>query len=282
MSVNADMIEYWNADTGAAWVRGQEQMDRFLGGFGERAQALLELRGGERVLDVGCGCGETSLALAQAVGERGSVTGIDVSRPMLARAAERSERAGLSQRISFRQADAQSAELGESAYDAVYSRFGVMFFAGPLEAFANLARAARRGARLGFVCWQSRHGNAWLSEPARAAAAYLELGARAEDDAPGPFGLASEQRTRALLREAGWRDVELHALRDPVRVGDTIDGALAMLTTVGAVGAALRREGLDAQTREKAIAAVRGAIAPYAGPGGVFAPAAAWLVAARR
>ncbi len=259
MSANTHSIEYWNRDAGPAWVRGQEIMDRFLEPFGARVLAALDLRGGERVLDVGCGCGASTLALARAVGEGGRVVGVDVSRPMLARAAERAREAALAARIEWREADAQTAELGRGVFDRVHSRFGVMFFEAPEQAFSSLARATRPGGQLGFVCWQSRTLNAWLAEPARAAAPYLELPPAAEDDAPGPFGLASGERLQRILREAGWSGVELEPLLDPVHAGESVEEAVALLSTVGPVGAGLRRPGVDDAARARARRGARGA-----------------------
>jgi SAM-dependent methyltransferase len=282
MRSNADAIACWNAQAGDAWVRVQDAMDRAFEPFGAAAEAALELRGGERVLDVGCGCGSTTLALARAVGERGSVTGVDVSGPMLERAAERAERAGFAGRIHWLRQDAQTADLGERAYDAVYSRFGVMFFADPRAAFANFARATRETGRLAFVCWQSRAANVWFDAPARAAAAYVEMVAPARDDRPGPFGLASAERMRAILVGAGWRDVELVSSQAPVLVGANIEEAIGLLTMIGPVGAALRQAGVSDARRARVLAAMRGALSQFATGDGVRVPAAGWLFRARR
>jgi SAM-dependent methyltransferase len=257
-------------------------MDRLFEPFGARAQAALEIRGVERVLDVGCGCGSTTLALARAVGERGSVMGIDVSGPMLELAAERAERAGLAGRIRWLQQDAQTAALGRSSYDAIYSRFGVMFFADPGEAFANFARATRDSGRLAFVCWQSRHANLWVDAPARAAAVHIEMVAAARDDQPGPFGLASGDRIRRVLVGAGWREVELVSLQDVIFLGSSVDEAVALLTTIGPVGAALRQAHVSELVRARVLEGMRGQISHFATPDGIRAPAAAWRVGARR
>jgi SAM-dependent methyltransferase len=281
MNANAAMIERWNTDTGTAWIRGQAAMDRALGPLGQAAQAALGLIGGEQVLDVGCGCGDTTLALARAVGRHGRVTGLDLSHGMLEHARQRAIREGLDDRIDWLEHDAQTAQLEHATQDAVYSRFGVMFFDAPVQAFANLASATRPGGRLAFVCWRELERNPWLGEPIRACTGLLAIQGPSAEGEPGPFGLADGDRTRRLLAEAGWRDPSCRPYEERLLVGGNLDEATELMLTIGAVATALRGE-TDSAVREAVVAAVRSALAPYACEEGIRMPCSAWIVTARR
>ncbi|MDI1365852.1 MAG: methyltransferase domain-containing protein, partial [bacterium] len=136
-AANAAQIDYWNATAGRIWAQFQEHLDRQIAPLGLEALRVLAPRAGERILDVGCGCGQTTLDLAVRVGSEGQVTGVDISEPMLAVARARPTPAGAAL-PAFLDRDAQTADLGEGVLDAVFSRFGVMFFSDPPAAFANL------------------------------------------------------------------------------------------------------------------------------------------------
>ncbi|MFM8411336.1 MAG: class I SAM-dependent methyltransferase, partial [Alphaproteobacteria bacterium] len=151
---NAEQIDYWNDMAGPKWVALQESLDRQIGPLGAAAMAAADLQPGERVLDVGCGCGATSIELARRVAPGGAVLGVDVSTVMLEAARAAAGRAG-AEGLEFANADAQTAPLTPAGFDVVFSRFGVMFFADPTAAFANLRRALRPGGRLAVVCWHA-------------------------------------------------------------------------------------------------------------------------------
>src|SRR6266853_1819734 len=155
--VNTAQIEYWNGGAAETWVAQQERLDRELDPLGRAALVALAPRRGEHLLDVGCGSGQTTLQLADALGSAGRVVGIDVSLPLLAAARRRSRVAN----VSFVHADAQKHAF-EQPFDAIYSRFGVMFFDDPVAAFANLRRALRPGGTLAFVCWADVRTNDWF------------------------------------------------------------------------------------------------------------------------
>ena len=164
---NAQQVEYWNTQ-GARWVEVGPRIDAQLEPLGLATIERAAVRVGERVLDVGCGCGQATLQLAERVGATGSVLGSDISEPMLARARERAGEAGL-ENVEFRQGDAQTEPFPESHFDLIFSRYGVMFFADSEAAFANLRVALRPGGRLVFVCWQELGKNPWLEQPLGAA-----------------------------------------------------------------------------------------------------------------
>jgi SAM-dependent methyltransferase len=236
---------------------------------------------GERVLDVGCGCGQTSLQLAERVGASGSVTGIDISAPMLARARERAAEQSL-RNLRFLEADAQAARLGAGVFDLVFSRFGVMFFADPGAAFANLHGSLAPGGRIAFVCWQELARNPWMAVPMRAAAQHLQLPPPPPPDAPGPLAFADPERVRGILTGAGFREVAIEPLEGRLSVGGSTSGpeqAAQFLLEAGPLSRALRDA--PAASLPRIAAAVREAIAPFATPNGVMMGYGAWIVLAR-
>jgi len=282
-SPNAEMIRYWNEGAGPAWVAMQERLDVQVGPLGASALERASVTAAERVLDVGCGCGGTTLEIAGTVGERGGVVAVDVSAPMLARARERAAAAGLGERIDWRCEDAQTAPFAEAAFDCLYSRFGVMFFADPKAAFANLRRALRPGGRLVFVCWQARERNPWMTVPALAAMQYVAFPPPPPPDAPGPFAFADPTRVRGLLEAAGFGAIEHEPLERPMQLGGGgTEEALELFLAVGPVGQALREAQAGPEQRARVLEALREAFERFRTPRGVEAPAAAWIVSARR
>lgn len=274
-SANRAQVDYWNAAAGKTWARFQQQLDRQIEPLGLEAMRRLAPASGERILDVGCGCGQTSMQLADRVGASGRVVGVDVSSPMLEVALHRAH--GYSPgRLEFRQADAEVADLGGESFDAVYSRFGVMFFGDPHAAFLNIRRSLKRGGRLGFVCWRPLQENEWMLVPLQAALAFLPPLPPPDPTAPGPFAFADANRVRAMLLGAGFRDVSIDAFDAAVGAGD-LDETLELTLRVGPLGAALREH----PERKAALSgAVRQALAMHMSARGVQMNAAAWIVRA--
>lgn len=217
LTPNAAQERFWNDVAGPLWVEAEEETELHTGPFGAAALAAGAPAPGEAVVDIGCGCGSTTLALAEAVGAAGSVVGVDLSAAMLARAGERIVEAGASW-VGFRRADAQTTDLGAGSFDLVFSRFGVMFFADPVAAFANLHRALRHGGRLVFVCWQGPSANPWMALVNRAAARFFTLEAPVEEG-PGPFSLADPERIGEVVDAAGFTGIEIAADRRRLRFG---------------------------------------------------------------
>jgi SAM-dependent methyltransferase len=273
---NPDQIAYWNAKTGDTWAELQDQLDRQLAPLGARAQAALAPRAGERILDVGCGCGDTTLALAKAVGPAGEVVGLDISRPMLEVARRRAAEGGAKAR--FVEADAQTATL-EGGFDGLYSRFGVMFFADPAAAFRNLLGALKPGGRLAFVCWRPFNEVEYLGLPLRAALAVLpEAPPPADPFAPGPFAFGDADRTRRILDEAGFADIDIQPFDTPIGSGG-LEETVALTQRIGPLGNLLRE---SPDLAAAAIAAVREALSAHDGPDGVRLNGAVWIVTARK
>ncbi len=277
---NAEQRTYWNEQAGPVWVAMQERMDAQIRAHGERALAALSAQPGERILDVGCGCGDTALALARAVGAKGRVHGVDISAPMLARARERAAAAGFAH-ATFELADAQTHALPASSFDALFSRFGVMFFEAPAVAFANLARAIRPGGRLVFACWQPIAANPWVSVPLAAIASVVSLPAPPPPGAPGPFAFADPALVRGILEAAGFTGLAFRDEQVPMTFG-AIDEAAAFLTEMGPASRAVRDAGGGEPLRAKAQSAIRAAIARHEHGGRVELPSAIWVVSAAR
>jgi SAM-dependent methyltransferase len=233
---------------------------------------------GERVVDVGCGCGATTLELARAVGPEGAVLGLDVSEPMLARARERA--VGLAQ-VRFQCVDASTFALGGDA-TLLYSRFGVMFFDEPHAAFANLRRALAPGGRLAFVCWRRLEENGWMSVPFAAVKKTLPSSVPAPPpEAPGPLAFADPARVRRILEGAGFRDVGLAPFEHEMPLGDGrgLDAAAADAASMGPASRLLADASEEARAR--GVAAIREALIPYATGDDIRVSAATWIVTAR-
>jgi SAM-dependent methyltransferase len=271
--------EHWGGTGGEHWVRHQGRYDTMLADFGLRVLEAARLQPGDAVLDVGCGCGATTLEIARRVGPRGSVVGADLSPPMIARARERAAAEGLAH-AAFVVADAQTHAFEPGRADALTSRFGVMFFPDPEAAFLNLARAARAGARLAFACWQAVTANEWMMVPGMAAAAHVGLPEMGPPGAPGPFAFADPDRVRGILAAGGWTDAALDEVSLPMRFGADVGETVELFTGTELVRRLFANA--DAERTAAALDAVREALRPFAGPDGVRMRGSAWLVTARR
>jgi SAM-dependent methyltransferase len=266
---------------GEAWVRMQDRTDTLIDPLGRTAIERLGVVGGERILDVGCGCGQTLLQLAELAGPSGHVLGVDISPPMLARARERG--AGRPT-IALALGDAEEYVFAPGAFDAVYSRFGVMFFDDPRAAFRNLRAATRSSGRLSFVCWQDLAKNLWAARPLEAVMRLLPESAMPDmlrEGRAGPFFMSDPTRVRAILGDAGWRDISLERVEMPLHLGGaaTLDEAVEYSFQIGPAARAMA----DApETLKPALeAALREALAPFATAAGVFMDGAAFVVGAR-
>ncbi|MEE8312666.1 MAG: class I SAM-dependent methyltransferase [Candidatus Binatia bacterium] len=278
---NDEQARYWNEQAGLKWVAMQELLDAQLQGYGAAAARAAAIEPAERVLDVGCGCGATTLALAEQVGEKGFVLGLDLSEPMLQRARERAREQGKTN-IRFLAADAQSHDFGEDRFDVVFSRFGVMFFDEPVSAFSNLAQALTPAGRVAFICWQGIDRNPWMRVPTLAAAEHVEIQVPTDPFAPGPFAFADADRVSGILDDAGLDDVRVEAFEPDVTLagGGGLAEAATFITYLGPAGRALQEA--DDSVRAAVIESVTAAIEPYLKDGAVVMASAAWVVTARK
>lgn len=272
---NVAQADYWNGRAGQTWAELQRLLDMELRPLGLEAQAALKPAAGERVLDIGCGSGETSLDLAAAVAPGGAVLGVDLSRPMLDIAERRAAAADLE--VRFDVADAQASDFGGERFDAAFSRFGVMFFSDPAAAFANILKALKSGGRLAFVCWRPASENPLMTAPFRAAEHLVPPAPPSDPLAPGPFAFADPERVRRILGEAGFGQVAIRPFDAKVG-GWTPDEALVVAQRVGPLGAMLRD---NPELRPKVLDAVAGELQRHLGADGkVRMDAAVWIVTA--
>jgi SAM-dependent methyltransferase len=277
---NSAQIAYWNERAAVTWTALQDHIDAMFVPLTTLAVDAAAPTAGERVLDIGCGCGATILRLAPRVGSDGGVLGVDVSEPMAARARERITAAGLDNaRVVVSDASTHSFEPGSA--DLLFSRFGVMFFADPAAAFANLRRAMRRDGRLLFACWRPMAENDWFRVPIQAAADLLPPSPPTEPEAPGPFAFANPDRVKQVLGSAGWTDVTLTRQDVPMRLAGPgqVAEAADFATRVGSLARALADATQD--VKDRAAAAIAATLPAYDGPEGICLSGSIWLVSAR-
>lgn len=272
---NRDQAANWNADNGRLWVELQGVLDAFLAPVA--AGLLDEAFPGEgaRVLDIGCGAGATTLAMARRVGPTGRCMGLDISEPMAEAARARARTDGAST-VSFIVADAQTHGFEPKAFDAAISRFGVMFFDDPTGAFANIRRALRPGGKLTFVAWRGPDENPFMTASGRVARTFIPDLPRPDLDAPGQFAFARAERIRDILSGAGWTSVETRPWNVPAAIAER---DLPSLARMGPAGAAMRA--LPEPRRAEAIQAVLAAYGPFVRSGAARFDLACWLVTAR-
>ena len=277
---NQEQIRYWNEESGLKWVRLQQRLDLQLEPLGLAVMERAGIKSGEHVLDAGCGCGQTALELASRVGLQGSVVGLDISQPMLARAQERQKELKRVN-LEFIRADAQTYAFARDRFDLIFSRFGVMFFDDPAVAFRNLRSALRATGRLCFICWQELAKNDWARVPLMAALQHVSPPPPPPLHAPGPFAFADPDRLRHILTYAGFTDVSLETHQTALSLGGatTVEEASDFSLEIGPVGTLLRTA--DADTRAQVASSIREALRPYAGPDGVRLTGTTWIVSAR-
>jgi prolyl-tRNA editing enzyme YbaK/EbsC (Cys-tRNA(Pro) deacylase) len=261
----------WNDTAGCAWVDLQEVLDQMFAPFEQHLVQVAARRGG-RVLDVGCGTGATTLAVARRLG---TCTGIDISAPMIATARARSKRDGVPAR--FICADAQIHAFAPASFDMVISRFGVMFFDDPVRAFTNLRHAAADGAELRVVVWRDPAENPFMTTAERAAAPLLPALPAREPDAPGQFAFADRARVTRILERSGWSEVDVEPIDVECELAEK--DLSGYVTRLGPVGRNLADT--DEPTRTAIVETVLAAFEPFVDGDLVRFTAACWTVGAR-
>lgn len=272
---NAEQATLWNGRVGDTWVAQQEMLDRLFLPFERLLADVVRISGARHVLDIGCGAGATSIAAARAIGPHGRCTGIDISVPLIEAARRRAEAADM-ETMDFIAGDAQVHPFPPDSFDAIISRFGVMFFDAPDAAFANLRRAACAGADMTLIAWRSREENSFMTVAERAAGPWLPQLSGLNAGDPGQFAFADPERTARLL-SSGWSDIDIQ----PVDIECTLTGddLRTYATSMGRVGAIL--PDLDEQTRAAILDAVMGAYEEFVSDGRARFTAANWLIRAR-
>jgi SAM-dependent methyltransferase len=274
---NQEQREFWSDIKGDLWVTLQPRIDTMLATFGDKALDTLNPQSGERILEIGCGTGTTTLALGGRVGTSGEILAADLSRPMLNKAIERAN-VSAEHPITFVEADAQVHSFPTATFDAVYSRFGVMFFDDPIAAFRNIRKAVRPGGRMAYVCWADRKANPWIRIPAGAAKTCLDLPAPPPDDAPGQFSMENEDRVQQILHDAGWSDIGLERFTVEGSIGSNAADAARFITKMGPMSEPFALA--DSDTQNKTLQVIEEALTPYSNDSGVTLGFSTWIVSA--
>jgi SAM-dependent methyltransferase len=271
---DSEQSALWNGVAGRAWVDAQQTLDGLFKPLEDLLVEAVTAASGRTVLDVGCGTGSTTLAVGRSLGANGLCVGIDISEPMLAVARVRATHEGIP--AEFIRADAEVYGFEPSRFDAIVSRFGVMFFEHPVAAFANLRRAATADAALRLIVWRSPTENPFMTTAERAAAPLLPALPPRKPDAPGQFAFASRDRVQAILEDGGWRAIDIRPIDVPCVMPES--DLTQYVTRLGPVGMVLQEA--DEDTRARVIETVRSAFHPYVYGDEVRFTAACWMIGA--
>lgn len=275
---HAAQLAYWNGEGSEMWVTRQKQMDASLAPVSQALLAHAAVQPGERVLDIGCGTGDTVLALAAAAGTAGHVTGLDVSAPMLGLARKRTE---AQPNVTLVLGDAAAHDFAEAAADLLFSRFGVMFFGDPVAAFANLGSGLRPGGRVAFACWQPPAANPWVQVPLSAISSLVPPQPSPMPGLPGQFAFGDANHVASILTQAGFAAPAFTPVTFDMPLGRTVEDAVKRTSEFGATGRLLTEQ--PDHVRQAAREALHAALAPHAAADGPVAlPGRIWLVSTHR
>ena len=278
---NEEALEAWNGPLFDRFVQFRDVVTNGLGAHGEAALATHPPQPGERVLDIGCGFGDTTRRLAELVGRTGSATGVDVAPRFIEAARVEAEKAGV-ENIDFEVADVEVTEFA-ARFDYAFSRFGTMFFANPVAALRNVRKGLAPGGRLCMVVWRRKLDNDWLHRAENVVKDYLEKPEESDEPTcgPGPFSMAGADTTSDILVNAGFVDIALRRCDIPIQIGRNLDEAVEFVMALGPAGEVLRLAGSDAEKiRPTIVAALREGLAEFQGADGVSAAASTWIVSA--
>jgi SAM-dependent methyltransferase len=277
---NREATKAWSGPLFERFTRFRDLVTDGLGAHGEAAMSAHPPRPGDRVIDLGCGFGDTTQRLAELVGPEGEALGVDVSEPFIEQA--RKEAEGGPENVEFAVADVQVGELGEG-FDYAFSRMGLMFFAGPVQALRNIRSALAPGGRLCAVVWRRKEDNEWVRRAELVVEEYLEHPEESDEPTcgPGPFSMANADTVSEQLKIAGFEQIALQRCDLPLKIGRDLDHAVEFNMALGPAGEVLRlwEDRID-EIRPKIARDLREALAEFDGPDGVVAPASTWIVSA--
>ena len=275
--VNKNQRDFWSGKGGDIWVERQNAMDTMLSHLGEAALNKLNLNEGENVLDIGCGCGNTTLNIAKRISPDGQVTGLDISEPMLKRAKESANEMSISN-ASFNCVDVQTDDIGEEVYSAAFSRFGVMFFEDPIAAFHNINKSLITGASLSFVCWQSPALNPWQSLFIEAVKKYVDLPSP-PPRSPSPFAFMESEYVSSILEESNFQNIMIEGHEAEVNMfsGRSLSDSVKDYISINPVVSGMLKDSTEQEKTEIINSAIE-AFSPYYSAKGLMFPSATWLV----
>lgn len=278
---NREAAEAWSGPLFDRFVRYRDLVIDGLGAHGKTAMATHPPKAGDRVLDIGCGFGDTTRELAGLVGADGSALGVDVSEPFIEAARREAEETG-AENVRFEVGDVQVMELGET-FDYAFSRMGIMFCANPVQLLRNVREALAPGSRFCAVVWRRKVDNEWVHRAEQVVEGYLEHPEETEEPScgPGPFSMANADTVSEQLKIAGFEQISLQRCDLPLKIGRDLDHAVEFNMALGPAGEVLRMwEDRIEEIRPKIAADLREALAEFDGPDGVYAPASTWIIGA--
>ena len=279
--VNKNQKDFWSGKGGDIWVERQNAMDTMLSPLGEAALNKLNFNEEENVLDIGCGCGHTTLNIAKRIGPSGNVTGLDISEPMLKRAKESAVEMSITN-TSFKCVDVQTEDLGDQIYSAAFSRFGVMFFEDSIAAFKNINKSLISGGYLSFVCWQSPAVNPWQSLFIQEVKKFLDLPSP-PPRSPGPFAFMESEYVSSILEESKFQDITIEGHEAEVNMfsGRSLSDSVKDYISINPVVTQMLKESSENQIAEIINSGIE-AFSPYYSEKGLIFPSATWLGTARK
>jgi SAM-dependent methyltransferase len=277
---NSDMSEFWNTTGGRMWVDNQAIISSSMTPLGQVAMNALHLTEGDRVLDIGCGFGDTSFEILQRVGVDGWVLGVDISK-IIIEAAKKNMLSKKHQNVSFECIDAQTHKFPKHNFDVVYSRLGVMFFEDSEAAFSNIRQSLTPGGRMAFVCWQPVEAIEWISLPLEIVAKYVSLPPPSQEESPGPFSFADTDKVGQVLNSAGFVDIKIEPSISKINIGANLDEALTFLTQIGPAGKVINDPEIEVAIQAQFTTELRAVLSSRLTIRGVELGAATWIVSAR-
>ena len=279
--VNKNQKDFWSGKGGDIWVERQNAMDTMLSPLGEAALNKLNFNEEENVLDIGCGCGHTTLNIAKRIGPSGNVTGLDISEPMLKRAKESAVEMSITNTL-FKCVDVQTEDLGDQIYSAAFSRFGVMFFEDSIAAFKNINKSLISGGYLSFVCWQSPAVNPWQSLFIQEVKKFLDLPSP-PPRSPGPFAFMESEYVSSILEESKFQDITIEGHEAEVNMfsGRSLSDSVKDYISINPVVTQMLKESSENQIAEIVNSGIE-AFSPYYSEKGLIFPSATWLVTAKK
>ena len=277
---NAKQKDFWSGKGGDYWVEKQSEMDIMLNPLGEKALAKLDLKSNSEVLDIGCGCGATTLEIAKKVSE-GTVTGLDISVPMLGKAESEASIQGIAN-VDFKVIDVQVDQLASKKYDYVYSRFGVMFFDDPYEAFKNIFSSIKEGGELSFVCWQDPSLNPWQSLSVQVIRGYLDMPSP-PPRSPGPFAFHENDYVKEILEQSGFSNISFDNNQEDITMfsGKSLQEASEDYLAINPVVTEMLKDSPD-DLKAEIVESLKEAFSEFHKGDGLVFPSATWVVSASK